>query len=111
MIHPELARDQAFVARFQREVAAARQVNGAYTAPVIDASGDGEDQLWLATAFLPGPSLARTVADAGPLAPESVWRLAAGLAEALAVIQAHGLVHRDLNPPYQSLESGCSRTA
>jgi len=99
VIHPELARDRAFVARFRREVAAARQVSGAYTAPVVDASGEGEDQLWLATAFVPGPSLARAVADAGPLAPESVWRLAAGLAEALAVIHAHGLVHRDLKPP------------
>jgi serine/threonine protein kinase len=99
VVHPELARDPAFLARFRQEVAAARQVSGAYTAPVVDASGDGEDPPWLATVLVPGPSLAETVGARGPLSPESLWRLAAGLAEALAVIQSHGLVHRDLKPP------------
>ena len=37
LIHPELAHDEAFRDRFRREVAAARQVSGAYTAPVVDA--------------------------------------------------------------------------
>jgi serine/threonine kinase PknH len=98
VIHPEFARDPAFAGRFRHEVAAARQVSGAYTAPVFDASGDGEDPLWLATSFVPGPSLADVVATRGPLPQESVWRLAGGLAEALSVIHGHGLVHRDLKP-------------
>jgi hypothetical protein len=54
VVHPELARDPAFLARFRQEVAAARQVSGAYTAPVVDASGDGEDPPWLATVLVPG---------------------------------------------------------
>lgn len=99
VIRPGLARDQAFAARFRREVAAARRVSGAYTAPVVDAGGDDADQLWLATAFVPGPSLAQAVAGSGPPTPESVWRLAAGLTEALQVIHAAGVVHRDLKPP------------
>jgi len=99
IIHPELAHDQAFLTRFRHEVTAARQVSSAYTAPVVDASGDGEDPPWLATALVPGPSLADLVPAHGPLAPESLWRLAAGLAEALAAIHTQGLVHRDLKPP------------
>ena len=99
VIHPELARDPAFLARFQHEVAAARQVSGAYTAPVVDASGEGEDPPWLAIAFVAGPSLADAVTARGPLAPESLWRLAAGLVEALTAVHSRGLVHRDLKPP------------
>jgi len=98
LIHPELAHDEAFRGRFRREVAAARQVSGAYTAPVVDAGVD-DDPPWLVTALVAGPSLADVVAASGPLPAESLWRLAAGLVEALTVVHRHGLVHRDLKPP------------
>lgn len=95
--HPEFAADPAFVARFAREVAAARAVNGLYTAPVIDA-GPGDSPPWLATSYVPGPSLHQAVTGHGPLPAPAVWRLAAGLAEALQAVHACGLVHRDLKP-------------
>jgi outer membrane protein assembly factor BamB len=95
--HPELAADPEFVARFAREVAAARAVNGLYTAQVIDA-GPGDSPPWLATSYVPGPSLSEAVAGYGPLSEPAVWRLAAGLAEALQAVHARGLVHRDLKP-------------
>jgi eukaryotic-like serine/threonine-protein kinase len=98
VIHPELARDQAFLARFRHEVAIARKVSGAYTAAVVDASREDEVPPWLATVFVAGPSLADAVADRGPLSEESLWRLAAGLVEALTAVHSHGLVHRDLKP-------------
>jgi serine/threonine protein kinase len=97
LIHPALAHDQGFRERFRREVAAARQVSGIYTAPVV-AAGPDDTIPWLATAFVPGPSLAHLVATHGPLPPEVVWKLAGGLAEALSVIHSSGLVHRDLKP-------------
>jgi serine/threonine protein kinase len=97
LIHPELAHDQGFRERFRREVAAARQVSGIYTAPVV-AAGPDDPVPWLATAFVPGPSLAHLVSTHGPLPREVVWKLAGGLAEALSVIHSSGLVHRDLKP-------------
>jgi eukaryotic-like serine/threonine-protein kinase len=96
VVHRDLARDQAFLHRFRQEVAAARKVSGAYTAPVVDAGYD--DLPWLATTLVVGPSLADAVAQQGPLPEAAVWRLAAGLVEALAEVHSCGLVHRDLKP-------------
>jgi serine/threonine protein kinase len=97
VVHPDLARDPEFRHRFAREVAAARAVGGMYTAPVVAAGLDDESP-WLATAYVPGPSLADLVGRHGPLPEPAVWRLAAGLAEALRAVHACGVVHRDLKP-------------
>jgi serine/threonine protein kinase len=80
VVRADLADDPEFRARFRREVAVARTVSGQFTAPVIDADTDGPVP-WLATAYVPGPSLADAVAEHGPLPVLSVLKLAAGLAE------------------------------
>jgi serine/threonine protein kinase len=98
VVRPELASDTEFLRRFQQEVASARAVSGIYTAPVV-ATGLNDHPPWLATAYVPGPSLAQVVREHGPL-PESALRpLLAGLVEALQAIHACGVVHRDLKPP------------
>lgn len=97
VIRPELAGDAGFRSRFAREVAAARNVGGLFTALVIDADVAGPAP-WLATAYVAGPSLADAVESHGPLPVASVLTLAAGLAEGLQAIHAAGLVHRDLKP-------------
>jgi outer membrane protein assembly factor BamB len=97
VIHPELARDSDFIRRFRAEADAARRVSGMYTAPVV-AAGVDDRPPWLATAFVPGPSLEAVVSKYGPLPVPALWRLAAGLADALRAIHSAGLVHRDLKP-------------
>ncbi|NUU25682.1 MAG: protein kinase [Streptomycetaceae bacterium] len=97
VVRPELAEEPQFRDRFAREVNAARAVGGLYTAAVVDADTSG-DTPWLATVYVPGPSLAEEVARHGPLAEPQVRLLGAGLAEALRAIHAVGVVHRDLKP-------------
>jgi serine/threonine protein kinase/outer membrane protein assembly factor BamB len=97
VIHADLGRDPEFIRRFRGEVSAAARVSGIYTAPVV-AAGLDDMPLWLATAFVPGPSLDDIVSRHGPLPVPALWRLAGGLAEALRAIHATGLVHRDLKP-------------
>ena len=97
VIRDELAADPEFRMRFGQEVAAARRVSGVFTAMVVDADVDGPTA-WLATAYVPGPSLSEGVDARGPLPPSSLLTLAAGLAESLSAIHAAGVVHRDLKP-------------
>ncbi|HJZ08314.1 MAG TPA: serine/threonine-protein kinase, partial [Trebonia sp.] len=96
-IRIELAEEPGFRARFAREVAAARQVSGVFTAAVVAADPEA-DLPWVATAYVPAPSLSTLVRNCGPLPVPAVRWLAAGCAEALESIHAAGLLHRDVKP-------------
>jgi serine/threonine protein kinase len=96
-IRDDYAEEPDFRDRFAHEVAAARRVSGVFTAAVVAADPEAEVP-WLATAYVPAPSLSRLVETCGPLPVPAVRWLAAGCAEALESIHAAGLVHRDLKP-------------
>ncbi|MFC9324782.1 serine/threonine-protein kinase [Kitasatospora sp. NPDC057015] len=97
VVRGELAEDAEFRARFRQEVAAARLVGGAWTAPVLDADTEGPHP-WVATGYVAGPALGAAVRDFGPLPAPAVRAMGAGLAEALAHVHGRGLVHRDVKP-------------
>ena len=61
------AEEPDFRDRFAHEVAAARRVSGVFTAAVVAADPDAEVP-WLATAYVPAPSLTRLVATVRPAA-------------------------------------------
>ncbi|MFJ6352780.1 SPFH domain-containing protein [Streptomyces sp. NPDC092046] len=97
VIRSEFAADPTFRERFTREIEAARRVGGFHTAPVVDAAPRG-NPLWLATEYIPGPSLDDVLRQQGALPTRTLHTLAAGVAEALERIHACGIVHRDLKP-------------
>ena len=97
LIHDDHTNDADFRERFRREIEACKKVGQFRTAPVLEADPDAA-RPWMATAYVAGPSLNK-VLDACPVLPlQSLKVLGAGLAEALKVIHAAGVIHRDLKP-------------
>lgn len=97
LVKDDLAHNPEFRARFAREVRAARRVTGPFTPAVVDAD-TGADVPWMAAEYVPAPTLKEAVREHGPLPPESLPVLMAGLARALDTVHAAGLMHRDLKP-------------
>ncbi|TDC56116.1 DUF4389 domain-containing protein [Actinomadura sp. KC345] len=104
VVNRELAGEAAFLARFRREVTAARRVHRFCTAPVLDAELD-QDPPYIVTEYIDGPSLEKAVQDKGPLPGSDLEGLAVGVATALAAIHGAGIVHRDLKPANVLLSS------
>ena len=97
LIRSELAEDQEFRTRFAREVSAAARIRGGCIARLVASDIDAE-RPWLATSYVPGPSLYKRVGDEGPLPWPEVTAIGAALADGLVHVHEAGVVHRDLKP-------------
>src|SRR5262245_62045047 len=97
VMSPELMHRPAAVERFQREVRAAAQLSHPNIVTAYDAD-QASGSHFLVMEFIEGTSLARLVADEGPLAVARacgyVRQAALGLQHACDL----GMVHRDLKP-------------
>ncbi|MFF7437694.1 protein kinase [Streptomyces sp. NPDC008122] len=96
-VREDLEVDGDFRTRFRREIAAARIVDGPGVARLVDADADAPLP-WLATEYVPGPSLAEAVVRSGALPVVTVRALGVALARALAGVHAVKMLHRDLKP-------------
>ncbi|WP_433182304.1 serine/threonine-protein kinase [Actinoallomurus sp. CA-150999] len=97
ILHPAVARDALARRRLEREVSTMLRVRSAYVAEVVDADFTGR-RPYIVTEYIQGRSLDLRVRAEGPLRVGALLTVARGLARALHVIHAAGVVHRDLKP-------------
>ncbi|GHC79866.1 hypothetical protein GCM10007079_18370 [Nocardiopsis terrae] len=83
--------------RFAKELAAARRVAPFCTAAVVHADMDAETP-FIASEYVPGPTLGSAVRGEGPRTGPALDRLAIATATALSAVHEAGVVHRDLKP-------------
>jgi DNA-binding beta-propeller fold protein YncE len=103
VIAPELASDDAFRERFQREARLLASVDDPNVVPVYEAD-EAEGQLFLSMRWIDGGDLADEIARTGGLDPARAQLLLAQVGSGLDAVHAHGLVHGDLKPANMLIE-------
>ena len=97
VMHPHLAADPGFVARFEREAKSAARLAHPHVVGVYD-QGEADGLVYLAMELIPGRTLRDVIREYGPLTSEQALVLLEPVLEALAAAHAAGLVHRDIKP-------------
>ncbi len=95
-VAPSYSHDEKRRERLRKEARAAARLTHAGIATVY-ALEEIDGELFIACEYVPGRTL-RAELDAGEVATERVFKVAAQLARALEAAHAQGIVHRDLKP-------------
>jgi serine/threonine-protein kinase len=103
----DLSSDETYRQRFAREARVAAEVRDKHLVPILDA-GEADGLYYLASAYVPGGSLADSLASEGTLPVRDVVRIAVGLAGGLEALHRAGLVHRDVKPSNVMLDTSGS---
>jgi serine/threonine protein kinase len=92
-----LARNEAALARFTREVRLARQVSHPNVCRVFDI-GEADGQTFLTMEFVDGEDIASLMRRIGRLPADKALEIARQVCAGLAAAHEHGIIHRDLKP-------------
>jgi serine/threonine-protein kinase len=97
ILHPHLASDENFVARFRAEAVAAARLRHPSIVSIYDTCGSDGLQA-IVMELVRGQNLRQKLNDVGSLGPAAVVNIGAQVADALATAHHSGLVHRDIKP-------------
>ena len=97
VMHPALAEDPDFVARFNREARAAARLSHPDAVAVYDQGSDG-GHVFLVMEYVAGATLRDVLRQRGRLAPGEALAVMDHVLAALGAAHAAGLVHRDVKP-------------
>ena len=97
VIPDDLARQDRFRRRFEREARLAAAIEHPHVVRVLD-SGEADGYLYIATSYVDGPNLHEEIARRGRLHPGDAGLIVSQLGSALDAAAAAGLVHRDVKP-------------
>jgi len=98
VLHPHLASREEARKRFEREAEACAKLRHPGIVQVYDYATGSAAESYLVTEFIQGVTLARFLAQHGPLLPETGALIGLRVAEALAHAHQMGIVHRDIKP-------------
>ncbi len=93
----ELAAEEGYRERFQREAHTAARLTEPHIIPIHD-YGEIDGRLFLVMPIIKGTDVETVLQRDGPMAPERAVRVIEQLAAALDVAHEAGLVHRDVKP-------------
>jgi beta-lactam-binding protein with PASTA domain len=105
--HPELARDQEFVARFISEAHSVARLSSPNVVGVFDQGSTG-DLHYIAMEYVPGPTLRELLNARGRLAPREALDVIERVLAGLAAAHDAGIIHRDVKPENVLLGNGTS---
>jgi beta-lactam-binding protein with PASTA domain/serine/threonine protein kinase len=97
ILHPQFARDEAFVSRFRREAQNAAALNHPNIVSIYD-FGKHEDTYFMVMELIQGRTLRDIRKTEGALLPRRAAEIAAETAAALTVAHQAGVYHRDIKP-------------
>lgn len=98
ILYGDLAADPTYYQRFLREAATASDLHHPNLVRVSDRGTTSGGQPYMVMEYLPGRSLARLVAEHGPLEPAQIVPILADIARALEYLHAKAIIHRDVKP-------------
>lgn len=96
LLNPELAKDPAFVARFDKEAAALAALSHPNIVSIVD-KGRTDTTYFLVMEFVEGPSLREQIRSP-LLTPKEALRMMMEICRAVEYAHSRGVIHRDLKP-------------